>query len=71
MFILLSGLSAAQGEATVEGRMKETLRAAGVGVTITSLTDLMAFMSGAASNFPVVRNFCIFTGIQILKVVSL
>ncbi|KAH3882821.1 hypothetical protein DPMN_006766 [Dreissena polymorpha] len=66
MFILLSGLSGAQGEATVEGRMKETLRAAGVGVTITSLTDLIAFMSGAASNFLAVRNFCIFTGVAVV-----
>lgn len=62
MFILLSGLSGAQGESTVEDKMAATLRASGVGITITSLTDLIAFMAGAASNFIAVRNFCIYTG---------
>ena len=62
MFILLSGLSGAQGEATIEDKMAATLRASGVGITITSLTDLIAFMAGAASNFIAVRNFCIYTG---------
>ncbi|XP_052286900.1 patched domain-containing protein 3-like [Dreissena polymorpha] len=66
MFVLLSGLSGAQGEATVDDRMKETLRNAGVGVTITSLTNLIAFMSGAGSNFLAVRNFCIYTGVAVI-----
>ncbi|KAH3806527.1 patched domain-containing protein 3-like isoform X2 [Dreissena polymorpha] len=71
MFILLSGLSGAQretseGEPTVEDRMKETMRAAGVGVTITSLTNVIAFMSGAWSSFLAVRNFCIYTGVAVV-----
>ena len=63
MFILLSGLSGAQRQLTVEGKISETMRASGVGITITTLTDLIAFMAGAGSNFIAVRNFCIYTGL--------
>jgi len=66
MFILLSGLSGAQTKLTVEDKVAEMLRASGVGITITSLTDLIAFMAGAGSTFIAVRNFCIFTGLQML-----
>ncbi|XP_053404170.1 patched domain-containing protein 3-like isoform X2 [Mercenaria mercenaria] len=66
MFILLSGLSEAQTKTTVEDKMAETLRISGVGVTITSLTDLIAFMSGAGSSFVAVKNFCIYTGVAVL-----
>jgi predicted RND superfamily exporter protein len=62
MFILLSGLSEAQNQKTVEDKIAETLRISGVGITITSLTDLIAFMSGAASSFIAVKHFCIYTG---------
>ncbi|XP_045201236.2 patched domain-containing protein 3-like [Mercenaria mercenaria] len=66
MFILLSGLSEAQKQATAEDKMAETLRISGVGITITSLTDLIAFMAGAGSSFIAVRNFCIYTGVAVL-----
>lgn len=62
MFILLSGLAGAQGRPTVEDKIAEMLRTSGVGITITSLTDLLAFMAGASSKFLAVKNFCIFTG---------
>ena len=62
MFILLSGLSGAQDRLTVEDRIGETMRTSGVGITITSLTDFLAFMAGAISNFLAVKNFCIYTG---------
>ena len=70
MFILLSGLSGAQGRLTVEDRIGETLRTSGVGITITSLTDFLAFMAGAISNFLAVKNFCIYTGKEILNTIS-
>jgi hypothetical protein len=33
-----------------------------VAITITSLTDLLAFVVGASSVFKSIRNFCIHTG---------
>ncbi|KAL4219932.1 hypothetical protein ACF0H5_020344 [Mactra antiquata] len=66
MFIMLSGLSGAQDKKTIEDKLAATLRASGVGITITSLTDLIAFLAGAASNFIAVRNFCIYTGTAVI-----
>lgn len=66
MFIMLSGLSEAQSKTSVEDKMAETLRISGVGITITSLTDLIAFMAGAGSTFVAVRNFCIYTGVSVV-----
>ena len=62
MFIMLSGLAGAQHLSSVQDKMAHTLRTSGVGITITSLTDLLAFMAGASSSFIAVSHFCIFTG---------
>ena len=62
MFILLAGLAGAQDRPTVEEKIGETLRTSGVSITITSLTDFLAFVAGAISNFLAVKNFCIYTG---------
>ncbi|KAK3609460.1 hypothetical protein CHS0354_020396 [Potamilus streckersoni] len=66
MFILLSGLSDAQEKETVEEKIADTMRKSGVAITITSLTDLLAFIAGATSAFLGVRNFCIYTGTAVL-----
>ncbi|XP_052782471.1 patched domain-containing protein 3-like [Mya arenaria] len=66
MFILLSGLSGAQGIDSIEDKMAETLRASGVSITITTLTDFIAFMAGLGSSFIAVRNFCLYTGVSVV-----
>ena len=65
MFILLSGLSGAQTQKSVPEKLAETMRVSGVGITITTLTDLLAFGCGATSSFISVRNFCIYTGMSL------
>lgn len=62
MFILLSGLSDAPFDKSPEERVAETMRTSGVAITITSVTDVIAFGIGASSVFLSVRNFCIYTG---------
>jgi hypothetical protein len=65
MFILLSGLAETiedQQIQTTEDRIAATMRTSGLAITITSLTDLLAFAIGASSVFVSVRNFCIYTG---------
>lgn len=42
-----------------------TLKSSGIAITITSLTDVLAFGIGATSEFLSVKNFCITTGKQI------
>ena len=51
-----------RGDST-EDRLANTLRSAAVSITITSLTDLLAFCIGATSPFLSVRNFCACSGI--------
>ncbi|XP_071126144.1 patched domain-containing protein 3-like [Mytilus edulis] len=66
MFILLSGLADTSSKDSVEDRIGKTMRTSGISVTITSVTDVIAFCAGAASVFPSVRNFSWYTGCAIL-----
>ncbi|XP_046556236.1 patched domain-containing protein 3-like [Haliotis rubra] len=70
MFLMMS----AWAETNIHGdewdiptRLGHTFTKAGVGITITSLTDFLAFMVGATSDFLSIRNFCIFTGVAMLS----
>ena len=62
MFILLSGLMQAGFSSSVKNRIGTMMKISGVAITITSLTNIMAFACGAISTFKSVRNFCVFTG---------
>ncbi|KAL5012818.1 hypothetical protein ScPMuIL_011369 [Solemya velum] len=65
-FILLSGMGdALSRHDAVEERVAFMMRTSGLGITITSLTDLLAFLIGASSSLPAVQYFCIYTGITI------
>ncbi|WAQ97489.1 PTHD3-like protein [Mya arenaria] len=61
MFILLSGLVSAGFSGSSEQRFGTMMRHSGVAITITSLTNIIAFGCGASSSFKSVRNFCVFT----------
>lgn len=65
MFILMSGIAEAPSlkTASTEDRIKFMMKKSGVAITITSLTDLLAFTVGATSVFVCIRLFCIYTGI--------
>ncbi|XP_033751243.1 patched domain-containing protein 3-like [Pecten maximus] len=65
MYILMSSLADAPFGASVEDRIAFTLQTSGVAITITSLTDFIAFMAGSLSVFKSVRNFCLFTGVAV------
>lgn len=64
MFILMSGMAEAPSlsESTVKDRLKCMLKKSGISITITSITDLLAFGIGASSVFISIRNFCLYTG---------
>lgn len=64
MFVLMSGMAEARSllEVSVEKRMKSMLGKSGISITITSITNLLAFGVGATSVFISIRNFCIYTG---------
>ena len=64
MFLLMSSWSETLGyvSLSVSDRICMTMTIAGVGVTITSLTDFLAFLIGSTSDFKIVTLFCIYTG---------
>ena len=65
MFILMSGMAEGPSLTTassIKERMKYMLQKSGVAITITSITDLLAFTIGATSVFISIRTFCIYTG---------
>ncbi|CAG5117284.1 unnamed protein product [Candidula unifasciata] len=68
MFLLMSSWSEtlSMTDLTIPERMGTVYRKAGIGITITSVTDFLAFAIGASSRFRSVRNFCIFTGVAVL-----
>ncbi|XP_077159359.1 patched domain-containing protein 3-like [Paroedura picta] len=62
MFIMVSCWQKTQVKDRVRDRMADTYAEAAVSVTITTLTDVLAFYIGIATSFPSIQSFCIYTG---------
>ncbi|XP_061441673.1 patched domain-containing protein 3-like [Rhineura floridana] len=62
MFILVSCWQQTKVKDSVRDRMADTYAEAAVSVTITTLTDVLAFYIGIASSFVSIQSFCIYTG---------
>ena len=62
MFHLLTEWRLTSIHDPLEARLAVTMRSAAVSVTITSLTDILAFLILATSPFVSVRNFCALSG---------
>ncbi|XP_033753309.1 patched domain-containing protein 3-like [Pecten maximus] len=61
MFIMMSGLAEADQSAQIEDKIAHVMKTSGIAITITSLTNFIAFVVGITSVFKSVRNFCIYT----------
>ncbi|KAK3100363.1 hypothetical protein FSP39_018780 [Pinctada imbricata] len=74
MFILMSAMSDAcsipspsgKPEATTQEKLYYALKASGVAITITSLTNFLSFAIGSSGAFLSVEYFCITTGLAIV-----
>ncbi|XP_053569875.1 patched domain-containing protein 3 [Bombina bombina] len=66
MFIMISNWQHTKVKSKVEERMADTYAEAAVSVTITTLTDVLAFYIGIMTSFQSVKSFCIYTGTAIL-----
>ncbi|KAM3929228.1 patched domain-containing protein 3-like [Leptodactylus fuscus] len=62
MFIIISCWQQTKVTSTIEERMADTYQEAAVSITITTLTDVLAFYIGIMTHFPTVQSFCIYTG---------
>eukprot|EP00916_Digyalum_oweni_P005982 GHVL01010318.1.p1 GENE.GHVL01010318.1~~GHVL01010318.1.p1 ORF type:complete len:775 (-),score=121.43 GHVL01010318.1:80-2404(-) len=61
MFVVINSYSLAFMIDKPRDRCAMTLRDCGIGITITTLTNLLSFAIGSASPYLAIRNFCIFT----------
>ncbi|XP_030056617.1 patched domain-containing protein 3-like [Microcaecilia unicolor] len=66
MFILISSWQQTKVQSKVEDRMADTYAEAAVSITITTLTDVLAFYIGTMTPFQSVKSFCIYTGTALL-----
>ncbi|KFQ68913.1 Patched domain-containing protein 3, partial [Phaethon lepturus] len=65
MFIMIASWeqsSRKKEKSDVKSRLSETYAEAALSVTITTLTDVLAFFIGTWTAFPSVRSFCLYTG---------
>nr|XP_006812130.1 PREDICTED: patched domain-containing protein 3-like [Saccoglossus kowalevskii] len=66
MFIMVASWRTTSRHNSVADRMAETFSEAALSITITSITDVLAFGIGAISTFPSVQIFCCYCGVAIL-----
>ncbi|XP_077994821.1 patched domain-containing protein 3-like [Glandiceps talaboti] len=66
MFIMIAAWRRTAPSKSVVERMGEAYSEAAMSITITSITDFLAFCIGAITTFPSVRIFCIYTGVAVL-----
>ncbi|XP_048049012.1 patched domain-containing protein 3-like [Megalobrama amblycephala] len=66
MFIMISCWQKTEVNKAVEIRLAETYKEAGVSITITTLTDVLAFYIGLMTPFRSVQSFCVYTSTALL-----
>uniref|UniRef100_A0A8C1KLN7 SSD domain-containing protein n=1 Tax=Cyprinus carpio TaxID=7962 RepID=A0A8C1KLN7_CYPCA len=66
MFIMISCWQKTEVHKAVEVRLAETYKEAGVSITITTLTDVLAFYIGLLTPFHSVQSFCMYTSTALL-----
>ncbi|XP_051722044.1 patched domain-containing protein 3-like [Ctenopharyngodon idella] len=66
MFIMISCWQKTKVNKAVEFRLAETYKEAGVSITITTLTDVLAFYIGLMTPFRSVQSFCMYTSTALL-----
>ncbi|XP_032896114.1 patched domain-containing protein 3-like [Amblyraja radiata] len=66
MFVMLASWQKTKVHAKVEDRLADTYAEAAVSITITTLTDVLAFYIGIATPFRSVQSFCVYTGTTVL-----
>jgi len=63
-FVITSAFDATDESLPVEDRIEKAMQRVGVSITLTSLTDIAAFLLGSMSVFPSVKYFCIYASIS-------
>ena len=66
MFVMVASWRQTRVKDPLEDRMGAAMKEAALSITITSITDALAFIIGAVSVFPSIRIFCLYTGTCII-----
>lgn len=61
MFLIFSAYRRTKPSDTTAERLANTFRLCGSGITITSVTNVLAFLVGATTDFYGIRLFCLYT----------
>ncbi|XP_078576017.1 patched domain-containing protein 3-like [Branchiostoma floridae x Branchiostoma japonicum] len=65
MFVMIAAWRKCDVTLPVQERMGRAMSDAGVSITITSITDCLAFVAGVMNVFPSVRLFCIYASVGV------
>ena len=68
MYVILNAWDASEGHVdamNTVSRMRKTLQQAGLAITVTSLTDVIAFVIGATTDVPALKYFCVYAAVGI------
>eukprot|EP00921_Rhytidocystis_pertsovi_P006799 GHVQ01011501.1.p1 GENE.GHVQ01011501.1~~GHVQ01011501.1.p1 ORF type:complete len:1649 (-),score=188.89 GHVQ01011501.1:523-5469(-) len=63
MFVIMNSYTLTFTHTVAKDRLRVAMQDCGLSITITTLTNLVAFIIGASSPYLAIRNFCIFTAI--------
>jgi len=66
VFVISAALDQTNPRSSVQERMKEGLQHAGASITITSLTNAIAFFLGCSGSLDALSSFCFFAGLGVL-----
>jgi len=64
-FVIMAAMDATDPTAAARDRVSKAVARAGTSILVTSVTDLVAFLAGATSMLPALRNFCLYAGVGI------
>lgn len=68
MYVIMTCWDEAEHIDSVEFRAQIAMRKAGMAITVTSLTDILAFLVGTATSLPGLKWFCIYSAVGIAMV---
>ncbi|XP_068233712.1 patched-related protein 9-like, partial [Palaemon carinicauda] len=71
MYVIVASWKAAGNKDSLQSRARDALRHAGVAITVTSLTDAVAFLIGATTQVPALCWFCIYAAVGVSAVYCL
>lgn len=65
-FVIVSAIDQTDARDSIENRMKLAIMHSGSSITITSLTNSLAFFLGCSTSLPGLSNFCFFAGLGVI-----